>query len=416
VEIDEAALHAIARGADGGMRDAQSTLDQLISFCGTRVVEADVLSMFGLASRAQLLSLAEAILNGDAMGALRLFDELARGGKDLGRLLGDLLAHFRNLLLLELSGGDRSLLEVSEAEWMALQSQSKQVDPAALGRVLEVLSTAETRLREAPSKRIFLEVTVLTALEARSAVSLEAVLRQLKALRDGSGAASTPVSTPTARPPAAVVAPAVSAAPVPAPSPSPSPSPVPKPAPAPAPAAAPPTAPAVAASAPQPTPEASGPMSAADEATAESVWNRLYSSLEKGERMLWTMLAGSVPRSLVRSVLTVACPPDVIELASTGPSAVLLKARLREILPGDPSLKFVPGENLTPIVDLAPAASAPAPSVARPSASASRAPEAKPAKVEPQKLNKDEFLADPLIQEAMAVFRAQLVDVRAGGA
>jgi hypothetical protein len=105
----------------------------------------------------------------------------------------------------------------------------------------------------------------------------------------------------------------------------------------------------------------------------------------------------------------------VIDLASTGPSAALLKARLREILPGDAGLKFVPGENLTPSVDLAPAASAPAPVVARPPASASRAPEAKPAKVEPQKLNKDEFLADPLIQEAMAVFRAQLVDVRAGG-
>jgi hypothetical protein len=52
VKIDEAALHAIARGADGGMRDAESTLDQLISFCGSEIAEADVLSMFGLASPA----------------------------------------------------------------------------------------------------------------------------------------------------------------------------------------------------------------------------------------------------------------------------------------------------------------------------------------------------------------------------
>src|SRR5436190_13817912 len=49
VEVDDAALHAIARGADGGMRDAESGLDQLISFCGNKIVEADVLSMFGLA-------------------------------------------------------------------------------------------------------------------------------------------------------------------------------------------------------------------------------------------------------------------------------------------------------------------------------------------------------------------------------
>ena len=50
VQIDAQALDAIARGADGGMRDAESTLDQLISFCGDRIEEADVLAMFGLTS------------------------------------------------------------------------------------------------------------------------------------------------------------------------------------------------------------------------------------------------------------------------------------------------------------------------------------------------------------------------------
>src|SRR5512140_1606937 len=54
VTIEETALHAIARGADGGMRDAESALDQLISFCGSKVVEADVLSMFGLTAQGQL--------------------------------------------------------------------------------------------------------------------------------------------------------------------------------------------------------------------------------------------------------------------------------------------------------------------------------------------------------------------------
>ena len=58
VKIDDAALHAIARGADGGMRDAESTLDQLISFCGDSIAEGDVFSMFGLAARGQLLELA----------------------------------------------------------------------------------------------------------------------------------------------------------------------------------------------------------------------------------------------------------------------------------------------------------------------------------------------------------------------
>src|SRR6478752_3759856 len=83
VEIEDAALHAIARGAEGGMRDAESTLDQLISFCGNKIQENDVLSMFGLAARTQLLALARAIIAGDATTALRELNDLARNGKDL---------------------------------------------------------------------------------------------------------------------------------------------------------------------------------------------------------------------------------------------------------------------------------------------------------------------------------------------
>ncbi|HMJ88344.1 MAG TPA: DNA polymerase III subunit gamma/tau, partial [Candidatus Acidoferrum sp.] len=98
VEIDDPALFAIARGADGGMRDAESALDQLISFCGNKIVETDVLSMFGLTSQSQLLSLSNALLNGEADIVLREFNDLTKHGKDLGKFVADLLQHLRNLL------------------------------------------------------------------------------------------------------------------------------------------------------------------------------------------------------------------------------------------------------------------------------------------------------------------------------
>src|SRR5438309_6450467 len=99
VKIDAAALHAIARGSEGAMRDAESTLDQLISFCGEKIEEPDVLSMFGLAAQSQLLEMARAVLAGEVDTALRQLNDLSKGGKDLGRLLSDLLNHFRNLLI-----------------------------------------------------------------------------------------------------------------------------------------------------------------------------------------------------------------------------------------------------------------------------------------------------------------------------
>src|SRR5216110_869465 len=103
VKIDDAALHAIARGADGAMRDAESTLDQLISLCGDRIEENDVLSMFGLAAQGQILDLSRAILAGEIETAFRLLNDLAGHGKELGRLVSDLLGHFRNLLIYQVS-------------------------------------------------------------------------------------------------------------------------------------------------------------------------------------------------------------------------------------------------------------------------------------------------------------------------
>src|SRR5665213_2015382 len=218
VTIDAAALHAIARGADGGMRDAESTLDQLISFCGDKIEEPDVLSMFGLAAQNQILTLSRAVLAGEISTALTQLDELARGGKDLGRLLGDLLNHFRNLLIYQVSKGDLNLLEVSEAEVSALKEQAALATTDAFTRVLEVLADAELRLRDAASKKILLEVTLLRAIEARNALSLDAVLKQLNQLRGQSGGAVAPAASApvqAAARPAQISAP-ISAPPAPA--------------------------------------------------------------------------------------------------------------------------------------------------------------------------------------------------------
>ena len=200
MKIDEAALHAIARGADGAMRDAESTLDQLISFCGDKIEEADVLSMFGLAAQSQILGLSQAVLAGEIQTALTELNELAQNGKDLGRLLSDLLNHFRNLLIFQVARGDLNLLEVSEAEVAALKEQSGLADTASLTRILEVLTDAELRLRDISSKKILLEVAMLKAIEARNAVSLDAILKQLNQLRGQGGAAGAPTTAPVAVP------------------------------------------------------------------------------------------------------------------------------------------------------------------------------------------------------------------------
>src|SRR4029077_19303010 len=109
--------------------------------------------------------------------------DLAAHGKDLSRLVSDLLNHFRNLLIFQVSGGDLGMLEVSEAEAASLAEQSKLAQAQGLTRIMEVFADAEMRLRDVTSKKILVEVTLLKAIEARNAVSSDTVLEQLRRLR-----------------------------------------------------------------------------------------------------------------------------------------------------------------------------------------------------------------------------------------
>ena len=113
------------------MRDAESTLDQLISFCGDKIEEADVLSMFGLTAQNQFSNFRSADSRRRNRTALAPVERPRQSGKDLGRLLTDLLNHFRNLLIFQVSSGDLNLLEVSEAEAASLNEQSALADANA---------------------------------------------------------------------------------------------------------------------------------------------------------------------------------------------------------------------------------------------------------------------------------------------
>ncbi len=424
VTIGDAALHAIARGADGGMRDAESTLDQLISFCGERIEEADVLSMFGLAARAQLLSLSRAMLTPDASTVLRELDALVRNGKDLGRLLNDLLHHFRNLLVFQVTGGDLGLLEVSEAEGSELKEQAKLASGEAVGRVLEVLTLAEGRLRDAAARKIFLEVTLMKAMQARSAVSLDAVLKQLGQLRqeaDGGGS-----------PGAGRVGDVPSIAPAPSPSPvqarAPGRSPVSDPPPAPPPATSPPPAPVKAAA---PVALSSGSPSSADPA---ELWAQVVASAGP---MVRSALQSGVPVRWEKGVLTVGYPGALDgqrAMAESERTRKSVEAKLTELgCPG--TVKYIrlteTAEGGAAGVDTGNVGSAsagkasgspgtgagagrgavaPAVGASGAGGSGAGAARAKSEKVVPMKISDEEFKNDPLIKEALELFKGRRVD------
>jgi DNA polymerase-3 subunit gamma/tau len=181
VAIDEAALIAIARGADGGMRDAQSALDQIISFKGKEISEEDVLSVFGLVSRQAMIGLTDAVISNDIPVIIQTIADLDRHGKDMQRLLNELLIHFRDLLVCMHLERGQEFADLADAE--ELSRQIKSLDTERALRIVDILFSAESRIRFALSPRTVMETTLIKCARAADAVSLDMILEQIEQLK-----------------------------------------------------------------------------------------------------------------------------------------------------------------------------------------------------------------------------------------
>jgi len=176
---------AIARGADGGLRDAESMLDQAIAFCGDEVNAADIQNVFGFTAPEVVANLAAAIFNRDTPAALGIIDAQSEAGKDLSRLVDDLIAHLRDLLV------------------TAASDKNQNAETPATDRLLELLdhfAAADARMRWAPDKKLHLDVATIKAIHLLGQVTLDEVLDTLSGIAGG-----TPPPARAARPePAAV--------------------------------------------------------------------------------------------------------------------------------------------------------------------------------------------------------------------
>jgi len=196
-KVSEDALLAIARGAEGGLRDAESALDQIVAFKGEKIEEADVLGAFGLVSWTTIDRLAAATLQGDAAATLKIVAELDAGGRDLQRLVQELLGHFRNVLVWKHAPELAGSFDLTEAQLEGLKKQAALADGEKLLRVVEILTEAANQARYALSRRTVVEVALLKAARAATVVSLDELIAQIQASpADGGAPAPSAVAHP----------------------------------------------------------------------------------------------------------------------------------------------------------------------------------------------------------------------------
>lgn len=376
ITLEDAAAMAIARGADGGLRDAESMLDQAVAFCGQTITGHDVMSVFGFTSRETISALMDRILERDAAGGLKIIAEQAEAGKDLSRLLGDSIGHVRDLLVAGVGGAEA----VSRAKLLLL---------------LDHFAETEARMRWASDKRLQFDVAVIKAVHLLDQASLDDVLETLTALHDGtpppvrpeptarSGGVPQPAAVPPAAPVSHTPAPAAMAARPAAPPPSPS---------------APP---------PKPVAEAAG-------IDASVAWDRALETYQSSVKYRW-LTHGVFSRANEAGEVLVQLPPSCeddfksvvgemgrkdaeAKLASILGKKVKLILEIAHDLP-DPAAEELPPE---PAPAAAVSAPAPAPTVVEKAALA----EASPAIATGETL--EAFKNDPLIKKALEIFAGEI--------
>nr|MBA3607616.1 DNA polymerase III subunit gamma/tau [Chthoniobacterales bacterium] len=375
ITLEPAAAHAIARGADGGLRDAESMLDQLVAFCGEKIAEADVLNVFGFTSEQTIAGFTEKILRGQTSEALAVLDEQAAAGKEMMKLMGDLIAHLRDLLVFKVRP-DALADEAAPEIQSSLGEEAALVETDRLLELIEQFAGTEGRMKWAPNKKLHFEVAVIRAIQTLSQVTLSEVLDNLTALRGGggdpSGASVLKPTTPSAAKSASAKTPA----------------------PAPPPAAAKSSAPAAKN---PPVSEESAPKGASHVAASvdmTAVWPKVVQLAYTRRPLIKTWIeVAHLLGTEERHVLLGFAPGDktVMESLARPANRSFLEKLLKELTGSEWTIKLS-------LVDGLPSA---------PPETAAASTPAKPAPNE----SRDTFKDDPLIKEALEIFKGEIKSV-----
>ena len=179
VAVDKEVLFAVAKSSDGSLRDAESVLDQLVSFSQGNISLKDAISVLGMVEQDVLFSLTDKIIQKDPQGALRLFNEIIDDGKDPGVFLTNLIEHFRNLMVAKVSKADTKLVDLPQEVCDRLFKQSQSLSLEEIFTAFNILVTTQEMAKRLDSQRIPLEIS-LVRLAYSKAVSSVPVGEKLK--------------------------------------------------------------------------------------------------------------------------------------------------------------------------------------------------------------------------------------------
>ena len=187
IRISEAALNVIARAADGGMRDAQSLLDQLVSFFGTdqqqEITEEQALTLFGMTSPGEMIDLVRSILDDDRKNVILNIHRFAQQGKNLESLYEEVLAWLRGIMLSLILPDPEKVLDENPERVADYKDLAQGRKSGIVQTLLEKLSESSYLLRESINKQVFIETIMLKSMRAAHSIPIESLIVRLNQIR-----------------------------------------------------------------------------------------------------------------------------------------------------------------------------------------------------------------------------------------
>lgn len=181
--VSEDALLLLARLADGGMRDALSLLDQCVARSKDVTVTV-VEEAAGMAGRDALYKLSAAVRSGDGGAALSILGSLYDASRDMERLCVELIAFYRDLMILKSVENPSDLIVLSDTELTRMREEAAEIELPAILHALDTLQATLDRLKGGVSRRTEMESALLRLSSPDLDVSVQSLLRRIKTLEN----------------------------------------------------------------------------------------------------------------------------------------------------------------------------------------------------------------------------------------
>ena len=181
VEFEAEALDLIAHRAEGGMRNALTSLEQLIAYCGGKATLEGAQSLLGSLDNADLSEIVEAIGRRDAAACFNWVAQYVETGADLAQFVHDLAEHVRTLYLMSMAGLDVEL-QISESMRTVMIGELKLFGQDRLSRMLVLLGDVGKELRVSSNPRLTFEIALTRMVRPESDLTLEALAERVEEL------------------------------------------------------------------------------------------------------------------------------------------------------------------------------------------------------------------------------------------